>query len=178
MSLESLKKLNFYKILKITTVFAALSLALLIIFYSPETSATTYLGLPACSTVASPVHRVNCTDLIDLPLCDDLRDQGASPSSSVNCVEECRSIATDSDTTKVRGRDYAVHNVHCLRFCDTLSGIENGFTQTLSTGVNCIRRKCHQLPPKILATSINCEMSKCNLLTATELNNARCLFET
>jgi hypothetical protein len=173
MSLEILKKLNFYKILKITTVCAALSLALLIIFYSPETSATNYLGLPACSTIASPVHRVNCTDLIDLPLCDDLRDEGANPSSMVNCVEECRSIATDSDASKVRGRDYAVHNVHCMRFCDTLSGTENGFTQTLTPDFNCIPRKCHQLPAGTLATSINCAMSKCNLLTATELNNRR-----
>ncbi len=134
-----------------------------------------FFGLPRCPTLASsvtPNHRVNCADLVDLPLCTELNRNGSSVWAGKNCVKECSDPSFvnpngSASPALVRGVDYAIFNQHCVRFCDSP---ENGFTQTLAEGSNCVARRCHQLPDGVDPTPSNCTNLSCKLLTTDELS--------
>ncbi len=138
-----------------------------------------FFGMPLCQTVPSAtyavssayvltsgqIHRYNCADLSDLPLCSDI-DSTANPGK--NCVRECSDRSfTDPDPSRephnVRGVDYAVHNRDCIRFSDAP---ESGVTATTS---NSIGRRCHQTSSP--SPTVNCDLLPCNLLTPDELND-------
>lgn len=142
-----------------------------------------FSGLPLCKNVNNPRPRINCHDLIDLPLCSQIVTANNSVEPGKNCVELCSHSHYDNPNPNktpplVRGRDFAIFNEDCIRFCDD---VENGINARDSgSNRNCIRRKCHQLPnnvhPIVLGANKNCELSRCNLLTADELNKNK--FET
>jgi hypothetical protein len=125
---------------------------------------------------ANQNHRVNCADLSDLPLCNQIdknQDGSSRELPQKNCVKECsdQSFINPNPLTippLIRSVDWAVHNRDCIRFCDAL---ETGVTAKL--GVNCVSRKCHQLPNGTAPTSSNCNLLPCNLLTPDELNEAK-----
>ncbi len=119
-----------------------------------------YLSLPPCSYITSNGgtvnHRVNCADVTDLTVCDDM-PLSVTAKPSKNCVSKC------TENTQSSG---------CIKFCDELpSGI------SAISGTNCTPRKCHQLSaadnPDATSATPNCTMMNCNLLTAYELNNTK-----
>lgn len=142
-----------------------------------------FFGMPLCQTVPSAtytvssdyvltsgqVHRYNCADLSDLPLCSDI-DSGHTANPGKNCVKECSDASfTNPDPShepaNVRGVDYAVHNRDCIRFRDAP---ESGVTATTS---NSIGRRCHQTTSP--SPTVNCDSLSCNLLTPDELNDPK-----
>ncbi len=131
-----------------------------------------YNGLPLCSKVDNPIHRVNCADLIDLPLCSQI-DTGNNilPKPGRNCVELCSDAAYDNkdpnNLTPIRGVDHAVFNKDCIRFCDQP---EDGVVA--DKDANCVPRKCHQADGLDFKGE-KCDMLKCNLLTPDELNDPK-----
>ncbi|MBU6338826.1 MAG: hypothetical protein KGQ36_02515 [Rickettsiales bacterium] len=196
--LQKLKE-NKDRAVKCLSVFFAVFLFLTIIFYSSKSSsnplpncsnldnATTavpgvnclYLDLPICtstseatSTVANPNPRVNCADVIDLPLCADFADGPTAPKELKNCVKKCSDIASGSG---VRGVDYAVHNRDCVRFCsddpalEDLSSLEY---RALADSQKCVASRCHQISEGDLGTH-NCNLLSCKLLTIDELNETK-----
>jgi hypothetical protein len=136
-------------------------------------STATY-SIPSTSYLTSgQVHRVNCYDLSDMPLCSQLTEIETTNQNGLNCATECSSIEPLSGSTPAnRGITYAVHNRDCVRFCDSVDS-ENtarGSSIAKTEGVTCVSRKCHQLPS---ATSpiknTNCSLLPCNLLSVEEL---------
>lgn len=125
---------------------------------------------------ANQSHRVNCADLSDMPLCDQIdknQDGSSRELPQKNCVKECsdQSFTNPNPSASpplVRSVDWAVHNRDCIRFCDAP---ETGVTAKLD--VNCVSRKCHQLPSGTAPTASNCNALLCNLLTPDELNEAK-----
>ncbi|MBU6140029.1 MAG: hypothetical protein KGP29_00525 [Proteobacteria bacterium] len=148
-----------------------------------------FYPLPLCSAVpragwiipsssileatTNPNHRVNCADLADLPLCNQLEDNGVTAYPLKNCVKECSDITGSGN----RGIDYAVHNRDCIRFC---GDVEEGVT-TSGGDQNCVAKNCHQIeynagnPSASIAPNPtnNCNLLPCNLLTTNELNEAK-----
>lgn len=123
-------------------------------------------------------HRVNCADLIDLPLCSQVSDTSTAYPLK-NCVNECSTISNPDEThdpAYVRGSDYAVHNRDCIRFCDA---VESGMNA--NAGTNCVSRACHQVAYVGTPTSgnvvpdppSNCNLLSCNLLVPDELNESK-----
>ena len=137
-----------------------------------------YFGRPLCNTIVAPdtaQHRVNCADLIDLPLCSDIvTGPGISVQPGKNCVDLCSSNSYNNPFPVdhpewVRSVDYAIFNRDCIRFCDS---VEAGVVA--QPGVNCAERKCHQLLSTDTPNSgVNCNMLPCNLLTPDELNKPK-----
>lgn len=137
-----------------------------------------YFGRPLCNTITAPnipQHRVNCADLIDLPLCSDIvTGPGISVKPGKNCVDLCSNSAYDNPSPLdhpdwIRSVDYAIFNRDCIRFCDS---VEDGIVP--EPGVNCAERKCHQLVGDVAPNpSVNCNILPCNLLTPDELNKAK-----
>jgi hypothetical protein len=137
-----------------------------------------YLGLPLCKRLdASARHpRINCADLIDLPLASDIKASiGHNIDLRKNAVIECRKITNPNPSaipTLMAGKDYAIHNKDCIRFCDN---VEEGLKA--ENGVNCVARKCNQLPldvvPLANKKNPNCLMQSCSLLTDDELNDVK-----
>ncbi len=139
------------------------------------------LGLVLCSSLAPSNRnpRVNCANLIDLPLYSDIKVDAPNnhyADAGKNSVLECPSI-TNPDPLLVVGVDYAVHNKDCVRFCDN---VEAGITPV--NGVNCITRKCNQIigtNPISTTSGADCSvtnccaMQSCDLLTSDELNDSR-----
>ncbi len=142
-----------------------------------------FFGKPLCQTIPSAtyavnsgyvltsgqIHRYNCADLSDLPLCSDI-DSGNTANPGKNCVRECSDASfTDPNPSRepqnIRGVDYAVHNRDCIRFQDTP---ESGITVTTS---NSIGRSCHQTSSP--SPTVNCDLLPCNLLTPDELNDPK-----
>lgn len=81
-------------------------------------------NLPTCGE-ANSVHRVNCYDPIDLPVCSVI-DSSSDRKNLKNCIYQCdNSRFTDNSIAPV-------HNQNCIRFCSD--------TET----TNCVNRKCHQ----------------------------------
>ena len=135
----------------------------------------------------NPIHRLNCMNLRDLQLCTHLEDlyatcingKGAGdPACDIfeakpgeNCAQNCNSDSfVASDTTDIRGIDYAIHNRHCLRFCDEIT--EEDTNYGLSSSATCQPRGCHQLATgTVPEPDVNCIATSCNLLTISELNN-------
>ncbi len=191
------------KALKSLTVFCALLLSIGSLFYSPSQSLSSdlpdcstlangvaanpgvnclYNGLPICtstlnaaSTVSSPNHRVNCADLMDMPLCTDVTSAGGSALSTKNCALECSAIATDDDATKIRGIDYAAHNRDCIRFCDAIEAGVPSITSQLSNEKKCVVRGCHQQATGYTTSGGDptCNLLKCKVLSTYELNQAK-----
>lgn len=133
-----------------------------------------YFGLPLCNTVQTPQHRVNCADIIDLPLCSDIViGPGVSQQPGKNCVNLCSGPAYGSPNPNnldlVRSVDYAIHNVECIRFCDDVEA------DVVSVpGSNCSQRKCHQVANQVIPSNgVNCNLLPCNLLTPDELNKSK-----
>jgi hypothetical protein len=128
---------------------------------------------PYTASEAQKQHRINCLDLSDMPLCNQLDDPN-SVASGKNCVKECKDAFPNNLAGKVRGIDYAIHNLECVRFCDNPEPIFStspGAGQILlEAGQNCVARKCHQLPDGTLPTIANCSTYNCGLLTKDELN--------
>lgn len=137
---------------------------------SPNPVATTtnptvncrYRNLPSCSHAgapATPQHRVNCYDVVDLPLCSHIAS-GAVPLG--NCVRLCSH--PDFSATS----NPAIFNTNCIRFCDSMpTGM------TASVGSNCVQRLCHQLPltvSPVVGTGggANCSMARCDRLWPKE----------
>jgi hypothetical protein len=136
-----------------------------------------YLGLPPCKTfVGNKQPRVNCADLIDLPLCSTITPT-SNVASGVNCAKLASEISPviEKLSVKVRGVDYAVNNKDSIRICgtqetcDNLAGERCNLAQ-MNDSNNCIKFKCHQktaseTPDK----SSNCDIIDCKLLTLEEL---------
>ena len=109
-------------------------------------SSLAYLGLPLCSSVSNPEPRVNCADLVHLPLCTHVVGI-ANP--NVNCVNECDITNTD-------------HGVNCIRFCSP------------AVSTNCVTKQCHQLSSaETPDPNNNCDLIRCNKLLAGELNDTK-----
>jgi hypothetical protein len=102
--------------------------------------------------------RVNCADLIDLPLCSM-----ANPNNRIgkNCVEKCNNITGSTEDLSRK------HNRDCLRIC---SEPEAG--ASASALADCSQKKCHHLigTATIPNPGSNCEIQKCSNLTGYELN--------
>jgi hypothetical protein len=122
----------------------------------------------AISSDAIKIHRKNCADLSDLPLCSQIDTNRNVIDPGKNCVRECSDPLNSG--TGVRGEDFAVHNRDCVRFCDA---IENGVSTNISLSQKCITRRCHQVPNGVTPTSPACEFMDCDLLTSDELNEPR-----
>lgn len=144
------------------------------------------LGLIPCSALPASNRnpRINCADLIDLPLYSDLPNGTAY--SGKNSVVECSTITNPNPAAVpalIVGVDYAVHNRDCIRFCDNP---EAGITA--NNGVNCTTRKCNQVVspniPVSTTSGANCSntncclMQNCNLLTQNELNQTKFQSDT
>ncbi len=137
-----------------------------------------YLGLPPCKTfVGTKQPRVNCADLIDLPLCSTIVP-AADVASGVNCAKLASEISPIIGTGKIRGVDYAVNNKDSIRFCgvqescNTAAGEICNISEMTSPS-KCTNIKCHQktaaeTPDK----NTNCSIIGCNLLTIEELKVA------
>lgn len=131
-----------------------------------------YLDLPICtsnsqatSTIADPKPRINCADVIDLPLCSDVN---SNPKELKNCVKKCSDIA---DGTGIRGIDYAVHNRDCVRFCsDSSENLTDPSFLALPQSKQCVAARCHQILEGDTGT-YNCNLLSCKLLTVEELND-------
>ena len=195
---------NFKKALKGLAVCCALSITLATVIYSIKSSLATplpscdslaisiearpganclYQNLPICttnpyavSTISTPNPRVNCADLIDMPLCSDISDSNVAISELKNCVKECANIA--EDTSKIRGVDYAVHNKDCVRFCGTTlsTGLPNNEILTSNTSIlpedkKCVAKRCHQSVDGYTGAG-SCNLLACNLLLVEELDNS------
>lgn len=138
-----------------------------------------YLNLPLCTPTAqsvsvnhdgsTPQPRVNCADLIDLPLCSQIE-----PSSNIknlrNCVSEC------SQTVDILDTSTTGHNRTCVRFCDRLpasmTANPRNESSTISAG-NCVNRQCHKLDDQVIPTNSNCAKIACNKLLPDELDESR-----
>jgi len=195
---------NFKKALKGLAVCCALSITLATVIYSIKSSLATplpscdslaisiearpganclYQNLPICttnpyavSTISTPNPRVNCADLIDMPLCSDISDSNVAISELKNCVKECANIAEDA--SKIRGVDYAVHNKDCVRFCGTTlsTGLPNNEILTSNTSIlpedkKCVAKRCHQSVDGYTGAG-SCNLLACNLLLVEELDNS------
>ena len=105
--------------------------------------------------------RLNCLDLIDLPLCSMVT---SSPLPLKNCVPTCSSL---SPTPTIDNR---IFNRDCIRFCNAL---ESGVTATAD---NCIIQKCYHLIGTGITpapdTNKNCEISTCTTLNENELKHS------
>jgi hypothetical protein len=115
-------------------------------------------------------RRVNCSDIIDLPLCSVV----AGAVIGVNCVPEAKDVSSVGSGS--RGADYAVHNTDSIRFCgavETCGAGENcdNTAMTAPTPLGCTQKQCHQYtevetPDK----NSNCTILTCDLLAFEELN--------
>ena len=136
-------------------------------------------------SLETAIHRYNCHDLIDLPLCELLSQNSITTDAGKNCVIKCSDIAISNDPAHiVRGQDYAVHNRDCVRFCDEIDE-ERLADPTLESSPSCIAKSCHQLGWNIDSTTLektdpilpeigdsgNCNQLPCNLLYPIELAN-------
>ena len=104
--------------------------------------------------------RLNCLDLIDLPLCTMV----SSPSLAKNCAPTCSSLNPAT-------LDNRIHNRDCIRFCNALE------SDVTASGNNCIQQKCHQLigsgvKPLPSLNPTNCEISNCTTLSEHELKHS------
>lgn len=137
-----------------------------------------YFGLPSCKDLGAAADpRVNCADIIDLPLCSQIKSSertgSIDPKPGKNCVKLCSDQSfsdpnPEADPPLERNVDYAVFNKDCIRFCDDMEG---GLLKNKDK--NCVRRKCHQLKSGVLPTSENCNRLSCNKLTPNELNDPK-----
>lgn len=142
-------------------------------YYAPQGN-----PLPPCKLYTGAdgkKPRINCADLIDLPLCSIFSAENRSP--GVNCVSTCDQISDpdpSANPPNVRGFHYAVFNKECIRFCnDPEAG-----SGTMVSGSNCTAKKCQQLtsletPDK----NNNCSILPCNLLSLDELKVSDNRFE-
>jgi hypothetical protein len=135
-----------------------------------EISSTTYT-INSNNILLSGVRRHTCSNLSDLPLCSIFKDTSnnlitsVEPKAGKNCAPLCDSSFNGTGT---RGVDYAIHNRDCVRFCDAM---EAG-TESANPSINCVDRKCHQLPNgTVPVPDNNCSLLQCNLLTPQELAN-------
>lgn len=104
--------------------------------------------------------RLNCLDLIDLPLCTMV----SSPSLAKNCAPTCSSLNPATLDKRIFNRD-------CIRFCNALE------PDVTASGDNCIIQKCHQLigtgvKPLPSINPTNCEISNCTTLSEHELKHS------
>lgn len=148
---------------------------------TPEPGANClYYDLPLCTTndhattslTATPEPRVNCANLIDLPLCNDV--SLVTPDPGKNCVTECVHLSGSGE----RGIDFAKHGRDCIRFEGTLS---NGNTNTETFGANYnalanslkfTAKQCHQSVSGY-TTASSCDLLSCDLLTVDEVNHSK-----
>lgn len=91
-----------------------------------------YKGLPLCSdpSVTSPVHRVNCYDVADLPVCEYIEN--------VNDRRPMRNCTRLCSNTYFSSSIQPVFNRNCTRMCDDLPA---GMSANSGT---CKQRLCHQ----------------------------------
>ncbi|MFT6219526.1 MAG: hypothetical protein ACJAVG_000223 [Rickettsiales bacterium] len=114
------------------------------------------------SAINNPNPRVNCADLIDLPLCSVF---GTEDEAGINCVRE----GADVNGPGIRGVDYAIHNQDSIRFCGTSGG-----------NLDCVNKKCHQLTRDETPKSVsggNCSILPCNLVSIDELKVSDTRFD-
>ncbi len=152
-----------------------------------------FFGMPLCKEVpnagytisssyvlptgTTPQHRVNCADLSDLPLCNQMDVNTALPGK--NCVKECLDNSFPNQTTGTRGQDYAVHNRDCIRFQDEVATENTTYGSDISSTDNYYftGRNCHHWgandTPDSTSTNPNCNLLPCNLLTPDELNDVK-----
>ncbi len=100
-----------------------------------------------------PDPRINCMNVIHLPLCSELPSSEQKPLA--NCVNECQA----NNSTN--------HNKTCVKFCNPLS------SQEVS---DCKNPQCHQVQdadPISEGSSKNCDMANCIYLTKDELDNPK-----
>ncbi|MFT6258978.1 MAG: hypothetical protein ACJA0S_000962 [Rickettsiales bacterium] len=122
-------------------------------------------GNPA---IANPEPRVNCSDLIDMPICSIF---GADALPGINCVEESLTMSFSGK----RGIDLAINNVDSIRFCgDEQAECGIGNDDCLNTiTTQCTSKRCHQLSvdetPISKGSTANCSILPCNLLAVEEL---------
>jgi hypothetical protein len=131
--------------------------------------------MPFCNAIPSPKDvstasyflavgtekkpRINCLDLVDLPLCTIVT---SSPLPGLNCVPTCSSL---SPIPAISDR---IFNRDCIRFCNAL---ESGVTATAD---NCRMQKCYHLIGTGVTPSpnTNCEISTCTSLNENELKHS------
>jgi len=105
--------------------------------------------------------RLNCLDLIDLPLCTMVT---SSPLPGKNCVPTCSSLSPTPT------KDNRIFNRDCIRFCNSL---ESDITATSN---NCKIQKCYHLIGTGITpapdTNKNCEISTCSTLNENELKHS------
>ncbi|MFT6386472.1 MAG: hypothetical protein ACJAUU_001167, partial [Rickettsiales bacterium] len=130
-------------------------------------------GNPA---IANPEPRVNCSDLIDMPICSIF---GADALPGINCVEESLTMSFSGK----RGIDLAINNVDSIRFCgDEQAECGIGNDDCLNTiTTQCTSKRCHQLSvdetPISKGSTANCSILPCNLLAVEELKVDDLRFE-
>lgn len=143
-----------------------------------------YNNRPLCSTIPSApytipsssivsgtaIPRVNCYNLSDITLCNQLQSaQSQVPSKT--CAKNCNDASFNpGEATDIRGFDYAVHNRDCVRFCDEVAAENTAFGSSISVNTNtCVARKCHQVTGINAVPNTNCNSLSCNLLSVNEL---------
>lgn len=106
----------------------------------------------------TPNPRVNCADLIDLPLCSLF---SSNANSTQNCVRMCSELIQNTI-------DNRLHNRDCVRFSE---GIEAD-----ATGKENINRRCHQFIGSGTNPTSSCEATtpaiSCTNLVEQELNKS------
>ena len=132
---------------------------------------------------SSPQPRVNCADLIDMPLCSIFVPANAAP--GVNCVKEAEDVTDPNSAAvprKIRGVDYALNNKDSIRFCGQVEpcGASEVCNATqMSSSTNCTPRpKCHQMTKDETPNAgTNCDILGCNLLAVEELKVSDSRFD-
>ncbi len=132
--------------------------------------------LPPCKTFdGTEQPRVNCADIIDLPLCSII-DPPDEALSGVNCVKLAQNKPDpdpNASPPNIRGVDYAINNKDSIRFCgsvESCGAVETCSVPAMENANNCTKIKCHQMtasqtPDK----NSNCDIIGCDLLTIDEL---------
>jgi hypothetical protein len=150
--------------------------------------------LPLCKNninLSTKKHRINCADIIDLPLCTEMGKSGQpSAKDGANCVVQCDTIPTPTSLLNpIRGTNFAIHNSDCIQFCPATVITDSSTTPPTSVQSNdeskCTPRLCHQMqpqfsgdgidqnPPESSSSSPNCTPIACDLLTPEEMNSSK-----
>ncbi|MDA9231513.1 hypothetical protein N9O56_02995 [Rickettsiales bacterium] len=140
-------------------------------------------------------------ELLKLPLCSIFADISnlSIPESTItidernnntyDCVKECHEFGNSDNSENIRGSDYAVHGVNCIRFyphpdgnkTNTFNYNSSPLTEkgsNLSDNINSISMKpfCHQVGSSIDPDpddKKNCKSKKCYELHDEELNKIK-----
>ncbi len=134
------------------------------------------LNLPLCSIFA---------DISNLSIPESTTTAVERDDNTYDCVEECYTFGNSDNSENIRGSDYAIHGVNCIRFYPHPDGNEtNDFNYNSSppkeqgndlsgSKIEDISMKpfCHQV--KDPDPDINCQSKNCYELHDEELNEIK-----